>query len=152
MKRKKELRGSELVWLNQRFSQSSLNFFVLFFLHDRSSDSCASCWWEISNVCVSCLRDLLHTYFCTCFTQTKRNKGGNNKGSTSLNTEEPKSFYYYYLLIINIFLYLVFSLCICYFLFTYLFNGSPNSLSFRVTQTRHMVKMQCKLGLGLSPF
>ena len=105
---------------------------------------------------LECVRVMLerspHTYFCTYFIQTKRNKGGNNKGLASLNTGEPKSFYYYCLLIINIFIYEVFSLCICYFLFAYLFIGSPNYLSFRVPQTRHIVKMQYKLDLGLSPF
>ena len=33
---------------------------------------------------------LPHTYFCTCFIQTKKNKGGNNEGSTGLNIGNPK--------------------------------------------------------------
>ena len=36
-------------------------------LHVGSDDVCATCWWEISNVCSSCLRDHSHTYCCTCF-------------------------------------------------------------------------------------
>ena len=39
----------------------------LSFSHVGSFDVRATCWWEISNVCSSCLRDLPHTYSCTCF-------------------------------------------------------------------------------------
>ena len=31
-------------------------------------------WWEISNVCMSNLRDLPHTYICTCFLFNKETK------------------------------------------------------------------------------
>jgi hypothetical protein len=33
---------------------------------------CAMCWWEISNECSLCMRDLPHTYFCTCLYSNKR--------------------------------------------------------------------------------
>ena len=35
---------------------------------------CATCWWEISNVCQLCLRDLPHTCSCTYFYLTKKNR------------------------------------------------------------------------------
>jgi hypothetical protein len=45
-----------MVWLNQKFSQSSFAICPIL-LHVGSVDVCATCWWEISNVCLSCLRD-----------------------------------------------------------------------------------------------
>jgi hypothetical protein len=51
LKMKKELRGSEVVWLNLRFSQSSLELSVLSFFHGESSNGCATCWWRSLNVC-----------------------------------------------------------------------------------------------------
>ena len=66
LKRKKELRASEEVWLNLRFSQSSLELSVLSFFHDESSDGCATCLWEIFECLLVVPEDLPHTYSCTC--------------------------------------------------------------------------------------
>jgi len=46
----------EVIWQNQKFSQSSLEPFVL--LNVGTIDVCATCWWEILDVCLSCMRDL----------------------------------------------------------------------------------------------
>jgi len=66
LKRKKELRASEVVWLNLRSSQSSPELSVLSFFHDESSDGCATCWWEIFECLLVVPEDLPHTYSCTC--------------------------------------------------------------------------------------
>ena len=66
LKRKKELRASEEVWLNLRSSQSSPELSVLSFFHDESSDGCVTCWWEIFECLLVVSEDLPHTYSCTC--------------------------------------------------------------------------------------
>jgi hypothetical protein len=48
---------------------------------------------EISSGWLFCLRDLSHTYSYTCFIfnkETKQKEKETSKGSTGLNTEEPK--------------------------------------------------------------
>jgi hypothetical protein len=67
LKMNKELRGSEVVWLNLRFSQSSLELSVLSFFHDESSDGCATCWWEIFECLLVVPEDLPHTSFLYLF-------------------------------------------------------------------------------------
>ena len=54
-------------------------------------DVCATCWWEISNVCSLCLRDL-PTLILVHALSDKETKMEMNKGSTSLNTREPKTY------------------------------------------------------------
>ena len=79
---------------------------------------CATCWQEISNVCVSCLRDLPHTYFfCTCFIRQKETTVETNKGSPGLKTRELKSFYYYYCLLIIVYIFL--SVHLTYYFFQF---------------------------------
>jgi len=66
MLKRKELRASEVVWLNLRSSQSSLELSVLSFFHDESSDGCATCWWKIFECLLVVPEDLPNTYSCTC--------------------------------------------------------------------------------------
>ena len=86
--------GLEVIWLNQKVSQSSLEPFVL--LNVGTVDVCAMCWWEILDVCSLCMRDLTHTYSCTCLFNQRKTKKETNTSSTGLSMREPKSFYYYY--------------------------------------------------------
>ena len=104
LKRKKELRESKMAWLNQRFNQFSLGSSVLSFCMMYCLMFCATCWWEIWSVCSLCMRDLPHTYSCTCLFNQRKTKKETNKGSTDLSSGEPKSFYYYYF----IYLFLIF--------------------------------------------
>ena len=102
-----------MAWLNQRFSQFSLESSVLSFYMIYYLMFCATCWWEISSVCSLCKRDLPHTYSCTYLFNQRKTKKKTNKGSTGLSIGEPKSYYYflffYFIITINIFLFYVFT-------------------------------------------
>ena len=43
-------------------------------LHVGPVDVCATCWWKISNLCLSCLRDLPTLVVVPAFILTKINK------------------------------------------------------------------------------
>jgi hypothetical protein len=58
-----------------------------------SVDVCATCWWEILNACSLCMRDLPHTYSCTCFySNKKKTKVEINMGSTDLTSRSLNHF------------------------------------------------------------
>ena len=93
------------------------------FLHVGSVDVCAMCWWEISNVCSSCLTDLPHTYYYTCFYLTKKNK--RNRQARALPAWTPRSLkliYYYYCSFFVIYYYYYYY----YYKFLFYFICSPN--------------------------
>jgi len=61
------------------------------------------------------LKDIPHTYYCTCFIQNKKNKSGNKKGTLPvLNTEESK-------LYLNQIIILFGALFFVFYLFIYVF-------------------------------
>jgi len=120
LKRKKELRGSEVVWLNLRFSQSSLKLSVLSFFHDVSSDGCATCWWEIFECLLVVPEDLSHTYSCTCLFHKETKTKAIIK---ALPVSTPGSLFFSFFIIIIILLVLLsINLFYYYFIFFYLFT------------------------------
>jgi hypothetical protein len=81
-------------------------------LHVGSVDVCATCWWEVSNVCLSCLRDLPHTYCCTYFYLTKKKTKKRQTRALPVETLGSLNF----VIIIIIVLFLLFIILFCIFL------------------------------------
>jgi hypothetical protein len=77
----KELRGSEVVWLNQKFSQPSLEPFVLSFYMMDHSGLCNMLVGDLE--CVHVVLERSPPYlFLYLFYLIKKNKKEINKGST----------------------------------------------------------------------
>ena len=90
-----------------------------------SIDVCATCWWEISNVCSSCLRNLPHSYCCTCFYLTKKNK---KKQTRALPAKTLGSLNFIIIIITFIF--------VIYYYILFYFMCSPNFLSFSINEVK----------------